>query len=151
MVTEEQWAFTAASGEHMEIALKYERGTARRGGSETRFFSGKDPAIYQTFKVEQGLDIMRNATITVPDKVKEFSYKASGGRIGALFDGTERVLSIDTCRGTRARSAIGPRDIHQSLNDISGRRKRRRAVLLVLESEPFHDRSTPRIAESARC
>jgi hypothetical protein len=27
--------------------------------------------------------------------VKEFSYKASGGRIGALFDGTERVLSID--------------------------------------------------------
>jgi hypothetical protein len=38
---------------------------------------------------------MRNATITVPDKVKEFQYKASGGKIGALFDGSERVLSID--------------------------------------------------------
>ena len=41
------------------------------------------------------LDIMRNATITVPDKVKEFQYKASGGKLSSLFDGTERVLSID--------------------------------------------------------
>jgi hypothetical protein len=27
--------------------------------------------------------------------VKEFQYKASGGKIAALFDGSERVLSID--------------------------------------------------------
>jgi len=38
---------------------------------------------------------MRNATITVPDKVKEFQYKATGGKLSSLFDGTERVLSID--------------------------------------------------------
>jgi hypothetical protein len=93
--TTENWAFTAASGEHMELHLKYDRGVGRKASNETKFFSSVNPSFYQIFKVDQNLDIMRNATITVPDKVKEFQYKASGGKIGALFDGSERVLSID--------------------------------------------------------
>ena len=93
--TTENWEFTAASGEHMELHLKYDRGIGRKASNETKFFSSVNPGFYQIFKVEQNLDIMRNATITVPDKVKEFQYKASGGKIAALFDGSERVLSID--------------------------------------------------------
>lgn len=91
----EQWELTSGSGEHMELALKYDRGIGRRASNETKFFSSVNPSFYQIFKVDQNLDIMRNATITVPDKVKEFHYKASGGKIATLFDGTERVLSID--------------------------------------------------------
>jgi hypothetical protein len=94
-LTKEQWDFTAASGEHMELRLQYTRGAGRRASNETKFFSSVNPNFYQIFKVDQTLDIMRNATITVPDKVKEFQYKASGGKIAALFDGSERVLSID--------------------------------------------------------
>ena len=93
--TTEQWEFTAASGEHMELHLKYDRGIGRKASNETKFFSSVNPGFYQIFKVDQNIDIMRNATITVPDKVKEFQYKASGGKIAALFDGSERVLSID--------------------------------------------------------
>ena len=85
---EENWSFTAASGEHMEAHVKYERGVARKIGAEVKFFSAANPSFYQIFKIEQGLDIMRNATVKVPDHVKEFSYKAGGGKIGALFDGT---------------------------------------------------------------
>jgi hypothetical protein len=91
----ENWDFTAAGGEHMELHLKYDRGIGRKASNETKFFSSVNPSFYQIFKVDQNLDIMRNATITVPDKVKEFQYKATGGKIAALFDGTERVLSID--------------------------------------------------------
>ena len=94
-LTEENWEFTAASGEHMEIHLKYERRGAPKAAAELKFFSGQDPAKYQIFKYERGLDIMRNATVNVGDRVKEFSYKASGGRIAKLFDGSEKVLSID--------------------------------------------------------
>jgi hypothetical protein len=93
--TSEQWSFTASNGEHMELSLKYDRGVGRRAGNETKFFSSVNPSFYQIFKVDQNLDIMRNATITVPDKVKEFQYKAAGGKLSALFDGSERVLSID--------------------------------------------------------
>jgi hypothetical protein len=94
-LTEEHWEFAAASGERMEVNLKYERRGAPKSAAEVKFFSGQDPAKYQIFKFERGLDIMRNATVNVGDRVKEFSYKASGGRIAKLFDGSEKVLSID--------------------------------------------------------
>jgi hypothetical protein len=93
---EEHWEFADASGERLEVHLKCERGPARKGANEVKFFSPTDPSVYQIFKIEQGLDIMRNATVNVRDRVKEFSYKATGGRLGPLFDGSERVVSIDS-------------------------------------------------------
>ena len=94
-MTEEHWEFSAPSGEHMEVHLTYERGVARKGGAPTKFFSSTNPDFHQIFKIEQGLDIMRNATINVRDRVKDFQVKAGGGKIAKLFDGTERVVSID--------------------------------------------------------
>jgi hypothetical protein len=95
-MVKEDWEFVAASGERMEVHLTYERAPARKGGSEVKFFSPTNPSSYQIFKIEQGIDIMRNATVPVRDRVKDFSYKAAGGRLGPLFDGTERVVSIDS-------------------------------------------------------
>ena len=92
---EENWEFVAANGERLEVHLKYERAPARKGGAEVKFFSPTNPSSYQIFKTEQGIDIMRNATINVRDRVKEFSYTVAG-RLGSLFDGTERVVSIDS-------------------------------------------------------
>ncbi|HEU5272058.1 MAG TPA: hypothetical protein VFU97_00250 [Xanthobacteraceae bacterium] len=106
-LTEEHWEFAAASGERMEVHLKYERRGAPKAAAELKFFSGQDPAKFQIFKYERGLDIMRNATVNVGDRVSEFSYKASGGRIGALFDGSERVLSIDAIHWSN-RAAYAP-------------------------------------------
>jgi hypothetical protein len=106
-LTEEHWEFAAASGERMEVHLKYERRGAPKAAAEVKFFSAKDPATYQVFKYERGLDIMRNATVNVGDRVKEFSYKAAGGRIGALFDGSEKVLSIDAIHWSN-RAAYAP-------------------------------------------
>jgi hypothetical protein len=94
-LAEEHWEFAASGGERLELHLKYERGVGRRNSNETKFFSSTDPNIVQVFKIEQGLDIMRNATVNVRDRVKEFQYEASGGKLAVLFDGTERVLSID--------------------------------------------------------
>ena len=93
---EESWELVAANGERLEVHLKYERAPARKGGAEVKFFSPTNPSSYQIFKVEQGIDIMRNATVPIRDRVKEFSYKASGGRLGPLFDGSEKVVSIDS-------------------------------------------------------
>jgi hypothetical protein len=96
-VGEENWEFVAADGERLETHVKYERGAARRNPTaEVKFFDPAKPDTYQIFKVDSGLDIMKNASVPVRDKVKEFSYKAAGGPIGALFDGTEKVLSWDS-------------------------------------------------------
>lgn len=95
IASEETWEFTGASGEHMELHLTYERGVARKLSSEVKFFSAADPGSYQIWKIDQGLDIMRNATVPVKDRVKDFVFKASGGKIGTLIDGKERVVSVD--------------------------------------------------------
>jgi hypothetical protein len=92
---EETWLFTGANGEHMELHLIYDRGVARKVSAETKFFSATNPNSYQTWKIDQGLYIMRNATVSVKDRVKQFEVKASGGKVGKLFDGSERVVSVD--------------------------------------------------------
>jgi len=92
----QDWVFAAATGERLEMHVKYERGVAARNApSETRFYSAKNPAAFQISRQEQVLDILRNVTTMPPDRVRDFSFKASGGRYAKLFDGTETMLSWD--------------------------------------------------------
>ena len=96
-VTETQdWVFQAASGEHLELHITFDRGVSNRGAaSETKFYSSKDPSKVQISKQEQVLEILRNPTTNPPDKVKAFSFKGSGGSYAKLFDGTEKPVSWD--------------------------------------------------------
>jgi hypothetical protein len=96
IVDSQDWVFAAATGEHLELHIKYERGVANRAApTETKFYSAKTPGFYQISRDERVLDILRNVTTTPPDRVKEFSFKASGGSYAKLFDGTQKVLSWD--------------------------------------------------------
>jgi hypothetical protein len=92
----QDWVFQAASGEHLELHITFDRATANRGNaSDTKFYSAKNPSIVQISRQEQVLDILRNPTTNPPDKVKAFSFKASGGSYAKLFDGTEKPVSWD--------------------------------------------------------
>lgn len=92
----QDWVFAAASGEHLEMHIKYERGPANKGNpSDVKYYSAKNPAYYQISHQEQVLDILRNTTTNPPDRVKEFTLKLSGGGFAKLFDGTEKPLSWD--------------------------------------------------------
>jgi len=92
----QDWVFAAATGERLELHIKYERGVGNKGSpSDTKFYSAKNPGFYQISRQEQVLDILRNVTTTPPDRVREFSFKALGGTYAKLFDGTEKVLSWD--------------------------------------------------------
>jgi hypothetical protein len=90
----EDWVFEAAGGEHFEVHLTYERGPTNRSKSEPRFYSATDPSFYHINRVEQNLDIMENATTGV-DRVSEYEFKGGGGMFASLFDGTEKLLSVD--------------------------------------------------------
>jgi hypothetical protein len=95
--TESQdWVFTAASGEHIEMHIKFEEGVGNRSNpADAKFYSAKNPTFYQISHQEQVLDILRNTTTNPPDRVKEFSLKATGGSYAKLFDGKEKLLSWD--------------------------------------------------------
>jgi hypothetical protein len=92
----QDWVFTAAGGEHLELHIKYERGVGNKGNpNDTKFYSAKSSGFHQISHQEQVLDILKNVTTNPPDRVKEFSFKAGGGSYSKLFDGTQKVLSWD--------------------------------------------------------
>jgi hypothetical protein len=96
IIDSQDWELTAATGEHLEMHIKYERGTGNKGNpADTKYYSSKNPDFVQISRQEQVLDILRNVTTNPPDRVKEFSIKAGGGGFSKLFDGTEKVLSWD--------------------------------------------------------
>lgn len=92
----EHWEFAAPGGERLEVHVEYDRGPANKGGQEVRFYNPRDPSKFQIFKTDQAIDIMKNPTTNPPDHIRKFSYKAGGGKIAALFDGTEKVVSWDS-------------------------------------------------------
>ncbi len=96
-ITESQdWVFEAATGEHLEMHIEFERGAGfTLGPAEVNFYSAKNAKSYQISRQEQDLDILRNVTITPRDRVKRFSFKATGGSYAPLFDGKEKLLSWD--------------------------------------------------------
>ena len=96
-ITDSQdWVFAAETGEHLELHIKFERGTGNKANpADVKFYSGKTPSFFQVSRQEQVLDILRNATTNPPDRVKEFSFKAYSGRYVKLFDGSEKMLSWD--------------------------------------------------------
>jgi len=95
-LTSQDWVFKAATGEHLELHISFTPGVGNKTNpTETKFYSAKNPSFYQISKQEQVLDILRNVTTNPPDRVKTFSFKASGGSFAKLFDGTETVLSWD--------------------------------------------------------
>jgi len=96
IIESQDWIFAAASGERLEMHIKFERGVGNKTNpADTRFYSARNPNFYQISRQEQVLDILRNVTTTPPDRVKEFSFKAGGGSYAKLFDGTEKLLSWD--------------------------------------------------------
>jgi hypothetical protein len=96
LIDSQDWVFQAATGERLELHIKYEHGSANKGNpSEGKFYSANNPATIQIWRQEQVLDILRNPTTNPPDKVKEFSFKGSGGSYAKLFDGTEKPVSWD--------------------------------------------------------
>ena len=128
---EEDWEFVAASGERMEVHLTYERAPARKGGSEVKFFSPTNPSSYQIFKIEQGIDIMRNATVPVRDRVKDVFVQGRGWPARAVVrrNGARRqhrLLSIGTIAASICRELdrgdIRAQDRLQRI--VEGRRKR---------------------------
>ncbi len=97
MLETQDWVFSAAGGERLELHIKFERGVGRKFPlADVKFYSARNPGFYQISHQEQVLDVLRNVTTHPADRVKEVSVKASGGSYTKLFDGTEKMLSWDS-------------------------------------------------------
>ena len=97
VIDTQDWSMQAASGERIEMHVAYERGGGNRGArpQDVRIVSARNPSVVQISTQEQVLDILRNTTLTPPDRVKDYTFSAGGGSYAKIFDGTEKALSWD--------------------------------------------------------
>jgi hypothetical protein len=91
------WSFSAATGEKVQAHIEYERAGSRWASLGFALVSASDPTIREKVKADLGISDVWNANVPVEEgKVtKDVKYKVSGGVLGKLFDGSERVLSLD--------------------------------------------------------
>jgi hypothetical protein len=89
----ERWEFASSAGNRIAVTLAYRRGPATRARAETRIRSAKTPDFTRTYRIEQATDLVRSAVTNV-NRLDEWTFEASGPRLGAIFDGTQTLLSV---------------------------------------------------------
>jgi hypothetical protein len=78
IVDAQDWVFEATSGEHLELHVSYDRGSAARGpSSDIGLYSARNPSLYQISREEQVLDTVRSAA--TPDRVHNPVFTCVGG------------------------------------------------------------------------
>ena len=89
---QETWAFTGDDGGTVQIQLQYVRGLPARQKVDGNVYSAAKPDFYRIYRFEMAADVLRGPGAA--DRLRNFSFKATGGKIGALFDGSEQLVSV---------------------------------------------------------
>jgi hypothetical protein len=89
---DEAWEAKTDGGDAMQLQLQYVRGEAPSSKVDVRIYSGVKPEFYRIYRYTQAADVLR--TPAGAERVKAFSFKASGPRLSPLFDGSEQLTSI---------------------------------------------------------
>jgi hypothetical protein len=90
---EETWDVKAEGDDAIQYQLHYTRGVAAGEKVDVRIYSAAKPEFYRIYRYTQAVDLVRGAGVA-PERVKVFTFKASGPKLSPLFDGTEQLVSI---------------------------------------------------------
>lgn len=90
---EESWLFKTDNGDSVQFQTQYTRDVPTRTSVEAQVYSAAKPDFYRIYRVEQAADVVRS-TATGKNRVQTVLFKASGGQLTPLFDGSEQLISI---------------------------------------------------------
>jgi len=91
---DESWSFTDAAGQHFEFSVALKHTSANRGTSTPKIYAA-DGKTYQSFNQVNMTDIAWNATTGANNITRDPVLKASGPTWAKLFDGSQKILSVD--------------------------------------------------------
>jgi hypothetical protein len=89
----ETWEFASTSGERITMTVSYRRGQLTKSHADTVVRSGRHPDFQRTYHIDQAADVLRSLTSS-ENRVDAVTFKATGGFLSALFDGSEKLLSV---------------------------------------------------------
>ena len=90
---EEAWEFIGDGGDKIQLQLRYTRGVAERSKIEAKPHSPVKPEFYRIYRIEQAADVVRSAA-TGTDRTQKYSFKAIGGKLAQVLDGSEQLISV---------------------------------------------------------
>lgn len=90
----ESWGFRAETGEAVMLQAEFARGPVMREKSQARVYSQVKPEFSRIYRYEQGVDVVRGNGSA--DHVRKIAFKAEGGKLSALFDGTEQLVAVSS-------------------------------------------------------
>jgi hypothetical protein len=90
---QEIWQIKASDGSSIEAQIEFVRGLPERRKIESRLFSPVKPEVAIVYHIDQATDVVRSTAAGV-DRVTQLSFKASGGKLTTLFDGSEQLISV---------------------------------------------------------
>lgn len=90
---EESWEFKGDGGDAIQLQLQYVGGVAARSKAEAMPHSAVKPDFYRIYRFEQAADVVRS-TVTNTDRAQKYAFKATGGKLSQVFDGSEQLISI---------------------------------------------------------
>src|SRR5438552_1794698 len=90
---EESWQLRADGGHSLEIHVQYTPAVATRGKVEARVHSALKPDFFRIYRFEMASDVVRSVPTGV-DRVSRVSFKATGDKLGTLFDGSQQLISV---------------------------------------------------------
>lgn len=90
---EETWVLRADGGHSIDVVVNYVAGTPANSKVEQRVFSAAKPDFFRIYRFEQASEVVRSVPTGV-DRVSRVSFKATGDKLGPLFDGSEQIVSV---------------------------------------------------------
>jgi hypothetical protein len=90
---EEAWDIKGEGGDAIQYQIHYTRGVAAAEKIDVRIYSGAKPEFYRIYRYTQAADVVRGPG-AAPERVKSFTFKATGPKLAPLFDGSEQLVSV---------------------------------------------------------
>lgn len=87
------WEVQNGGGGTIELRVQYQRGTPSRAKAEAKPRSGTEPAVWRTYRIEQGVDVIKSVPGGI-DRVQSYQLRVAVPELGKLFDGSEQLVSI---------------------------------------------------------
>jgi hypothetical protein len=90
---DQSWDFSADDNAGISVQLQFVHAPTARTKVESRIYSAKTPEFYRIYRIEQALDIVQSSETGV-DRVQKVAFKIKGSSLAALFDGSEKLVSV---------------------------------------------------------
>ena len=89
----ESWELRADGGHAIDVRVQFVAGVPANGKVEQKVYSAAKPDFFRIYRFEMASEVVRSVPAGV-DRVSQVSFKATGGALGALFDGSQQLISV---------------------------------------------------------